>query len=250
MPFGLPGLSAAEHRVLTRWLEQGAPYEGPAAPTPLATQRVAQWERFFNGDSLKERLFSRYAYEHLFLAHLYFDDDPERQYFRLVRSATPPGQPLRLIATRRPVDDPGVERVYYRLVPERETIVAKTHMPYALGAAADGALARAVPRRARTRWSACPATARTRPPIRSPTFAALPVARALPLHARRGRVHDHGLHQGAGVSRPDGAQRHRRPLLGRLPRALAAAPTRRSRRCWRATSTCCACRPAAATPRS
>jgi hypothetical protein len=33
--------------VLTRWLEQGAPYEGPAAPTSLATQRVAQWERFF-----------------------------------------------------------------------------------------------------------------------------------------------------------------------------------------------------------
>ena len=79
MPFGLPGLSAAEHRVLTQWLEQGAPYEGPAAPTPLATQRIAQWERFFNGDSLKERLFSRYAYEHLFLAHLYFDDDPERR---------------------------------------------------------------------------------------------------------------------------------------------------------------------------
>ena len=133
MPFGLPGLSASEHRVLTRWLEQGAPYEGPAAPTPLATQRVAQWERFFNGDSLKERLFSRYAYEHLFLAHLHFDDDPERQYFRLVRSATPPGQPPRLIASPRPVDDPGVSRVYYRLVPERETIVAKTHMPYALG---------------------------------------------------------------------------------------------------------------------
>ena len=134
MPFGLPGLNAAEHGVLTRWLEQGAPYEGPAAPSPLATQRVAQWERFFNGDSLKERLFSRYAYEHLFLAHLYFDDDPQRQYFKLVRSATPPGQPLKLIASRRPVDDPGVERAYYRLVPERESIVAKTHMPYALGA--------------------------------------------------------------------------------------------------------------------
>jgi hypothetical protein len=92
------------------------------------------WERFFNGDSLKERLFSRYAYEHLFLAHLYFDDDPQRQYFKMVRSATPPGQPVQLIASRRPVDDPGVERVYYRLLPERETIVAKTHMPYALGA--------------------------------------------------------------------------------------------------------------------
>ena len=39
------------------------------------------------------------------------------------------------IATRRAYDDPGVARVYYRLVPERETIVAKTHMPYALGGA-------------------------------------------------------------------------------------------------------------------
>ena len=134
MPFGLPGLSPSELGVLTRWIERGAPYEGPPPITPLALQRIAMWERFFNGDSLKERLFSRYAYEHLFLAHLYFDDDPERRYFKLVRSATPPGQPVQLIASRRPVDDPGVERVYYRIVPERETIVAKTHMPYALGA--------------------------------------------------------------------------------------------------------------------
>ncbi len=134
MPFGLPGLSAAEHGTLTQWLEKGAPYEGPPAPSGLAMQRVAQWEWFLNGDSLKERLFSRYAYEHLFLAHLYFDDDPQRQYFKLVRSTTPPGQPLQLVASRRPVDDPGVDRVYYRLVPEREAIVAKTHMPYVLSA--------------------------------------------------------------------------------------------------------------------
>ncbi|MEJ8814445.1 fatty acid cis/trans isomerase [Variovorax ureilyticus] len=134
MPFGLPGLTRAEHDSLTRWLEQGAPAE-PVAPLPaLAQQRIAQWERFFNGDSLKEQLFARYAYEHLFLAHLYFDDDKARQYFKLVRSGTPSGQPVREIATRRPVDDPGVPRVYYRLVPERETIVAKTHMPYRLDA--------------------------------------------------------------------------------------------------------------------
>lgn len=135
MPFGLPGLSPGEQDVLKRWIERGAPYEGPPPLAPLALQRVAMWERFFNGDTLKERLFSRYAYEHLFLAHLYFDDDPQRQFFKMVRSATPPGQPVQLIASRRPVDDPGVERVYYRVVPERETIVAKTHMPYALGAA-------------------------------------------------------------------------------------------------------------------
>ena len=134
MPFGLPGLAADEYRSLTRWLELGAPASPARAPTPLALQRVAQWELFFNGDAPKQQLFSRYAYEHLFLAHLYFDDDADRQYFKLVRSATPPGQPVQLVRSRRPVDDPGVARVYYRLVPERETIVAKTHMPYALGA--------------------------------------------------------------------------------------------------------------------
>src|SRR5262249_50754986 len=34
--------------------------------------------------------------------------------------------------TRRPYDDPGVARVYYRLRPVHETLVAKTHMPYRL----------------------------------------------------------------------------------------------------------------------
>jgi hypothetical protein len=71
-------------------------------------------------------------YEHLFLAHLYFEAGSQPVFFQLVRSATPPGEPLQRIATRRPFDDPGVERVYYRLIPEPETIVAKTHMPYRL----------------------------------------------------------------------------------------------------------------------
>ena len=77
MPFGLPGLSRDELGMLTRWIERGAPYEGRRrCRRRWRLQRIALWERFFNGDSPKERLFSRYAYEHLFLAHLYFDDDP------------------------------------------------------------------------------------------------------------------------------------------------------------------------------
>jgi len=133
MPYGLPALSEKEHATLARWLEQGAPYEGPTPLPPAVQQNVRNWEQFLNGDSLKEQLTSRYLYEHLFLAHLHFDSDPRHHYFRLVRSGTPPGQPVRELATRRPYDDPGVSRVYYRLVPERETLVAKTHMPYALG---------------------------------------------------------------------------------------------------------------------
>lgn len=133
MPFGLPGLSDGEMATLRRWLELGAPFEGlPAIPAAVERQ-VADWEAFFNGDSLKQRLVSRYLYEHLFLAHLHFDDDPAHHYFRMVRSRTPPGQPIELIASRRPYDDPGVERVYYRLDRERETIVDKTHLPYVLG---------------------------------------------------------------------------------------------------------------------
>ena len=133
MPYGLPALSEKERATLARWLEQGAPYEGPAPLPPAVQQNVREWEQFLNGDSFKEQLTSRYLYEHLFLAHLHFDADPQHHYFRLVRSGTPPGQPVRELATRRPYDDPGVSRVYYRLVPERETLVAKTHMPYALG---------------------------------------------------------------------------------------------------------------------
>jgi Fatty acid cis/trans isomerase (CTI) len=135
MPYGLPGLSPREHQQLSHWIAQGAPYEGPT-PLPAAVLReAARWEQFFNGESLKEQLFARYAYEHLFLAHLHFGDATQRHYFKLVRSSTPPGQATKLITSSRPVDAPGVARVYYRLEPEREAIVAKTHMPYRLDAA-------------------------------------------------------------------------------------------------------------------
>jgi hypothetical protein len=133
MPFGLPGLSDAEFATLRNWLQQGAPLEA-LPPLPAAVERqVAEWERFFNGGSRKERLVSRYIYEHLFLAHLYFDSDPQHHFFRLVRSRTPPGQAIEPIASRRPYDDPGGEDFHYRLERERESIVDKTHMPYALG---------------------------------------------------------------------------------------------------------------------
>ncbi|MGD2112882.1 MAG: fatty acid cis/trans isomerase [Gammaproteobacteria bacterium] len=133
MPYGLPALNAAERAMLVNWLEQGAPFEGYAPLPPAVAEQVRDWEAFLNGASLKEQLASRYLYEHLFLAHLHFDSDPDNHYFRLIRSATPPGEPVEALATRRPYDDPGVSRVYYRLEPERETPVAKTHMPYALG---------------------------------------------------------------------------------------------------------------------
>ena len=76
---------------------------------------------------------ARYLYEHLFLAHLKFGT-PTHEYYELVRSKTAPGEPIDLIATVRPYDDPGVERVYYRFRKIYSTIVHKTHMVFELDA--------------------------------------------------------------------------------------------------------------------
>lgn len=140
MPYGLPPLSSKEQQTLLSWLEAGAPVE---TQRPIAQAQLAlatQWEDFLNGDSLKSQLMSRYIYEHWFLAHLYFDglhfdNQDKREFFELVRSKTPPGQPIQLIATRRPFDDPHVPRVYYRLRPVQGTLLEKTHDPYPLNAA-------------------------------------------------------------------------------------------------------------------
>ena len=134
MPFGMPPLAKTEHQTLARWLEAGAPYT-PAEPLPdAALAQVADWERFLNGDSLREQLVARYIYEHWYIGHLHFEAAPGR-YFQLVRSRTPPGKAIDVVATRRPYDDPGVARVYYRLRYSEATQVAKTFMPLQLDAA-------------------------------------------------------------------------------------------------------------------
>lgn len=133
MPYGLPGLNSDEQSILLGWIAQGAPYQPRNRVTPELQAQIDIWERFFNGDSLKSRLTARYLYEHLFLAHLYFGgQDGAPVYFELVRSSTPPGQAPERIATRVPIADPHVDRVYYRLLPVRETITIKNHLPYRL----------------------------------------------------------------------------------------------------------------------
>lgn len=135
MPYGLPPLTEQESGTLMRWLEKGAPASPELPLSQALTVQVEKLERFLNGSSDKERLMARYLYEHWFLGHLYFESVDKARFFELVRSVTPPGEPIRLIATRRPYDDPGVSRVYYRLRPLTATVVAKTHMPYALSEA-------------------------------------------------------------------------------------------------------------------
>ncbi|WP_115719265.1 fatty acid cis/trans isomerase [Gallaecimonas mangrovi] len=136
MPYAMPGLTKREHNTLMAWVKDGAKMAPHPALDANTLGEIERWEAFLNGDSLKARLVDRYIFEHLFVSHLYFADTTVKgkapRFFNLVRSSTPPGQPVNVIATRRPFDDPGVSRVYYRFEAVRSTIVDKTHMPYKL----------------------------------------------------------------------------------------------------------------------
>ena len=134
MPFAVTGLSEVDYQTLQRWLEQGAPVDRQALEASKAeAAQVEAWERFLNAPGARESLVSRWLYEHLFLAHLYFNGGAPGHFFQLLRSRTPSGQPVDPIATRRPNDDPG-SSFYYRLTPVQGVIVHKTHMTYPLSA--------------------------------------------------------------------------------------------------------------------
>jgi hypothetical protein len=134
MPFGLPALEQSEYDTLASWLQQGA--RGPS-PEELAARKrpakanateIAKWEDFLNRSDAKHAMTARYLYEHFFLAHLAFPEGDPSEFFEVVRSTTPPGRPIEVIATVRPYDAPGVERFFYRLRKIHSTIVHKTHM--------------------------------------------------------------------------------------------------------------------------
>ncbi|PTS84308.1 peptidylprolyl isomerase [Pseudomonas sp. HMWF032] len=135
MPFAVTGLSEADYQTLQRWLAEGAPVDQQTLQASAAeAQQIANWDAFMNAPGARESLVSRWLYEHLFLAHLYFTDGEPGHFFQMVRSRTPSGQPVDIIATRRPNDDPGTE-FYYRLIPVQGVIVHKTHITYGLSAA-------------------------------------------------------------------------------------------------------------------
>ncbi|WP_375058028.1 fatty acid cis/trans isomerase [Zobellella sp. DQSA1] len=132
MPFAVAGLDEGEYQTLIDWLAQGATV--PEQQLPLSDhqrQEVRQWEHWLNRGGNRHRLVARYLYEHWFLAHLYFGDDRAEVFFELVRSRTPPGEPIDIIATVRPTD--GIDGpFYYRLRPRLESRVHKTHIVYPL----------------------------------------------------------------------------------------------------------------------
>ncbi len=135
MPFGFPPLTENEFKIIAGWLAQGA--QGPddaqqakllAIPEPDQA-KIDQWESFFNNQDAKYAMTARYLYEHLFLAHITFDT-PDNAFYELVRSRTPPGEKIDIIATDLPYDDPKTKKVYYRLRKIHSTIVHKTHMVF------------------------------------------------------------------------------------------------------------------------
>ena len=135
MPYGLPAIAHSEFKQLENWLKYGAKMAQIAPPLDAELNQVQRWEAFLNQSGLKSQLAARYIFEHWYLAHIYFPDHNKSNtpnFFKLVRSKTPPGEPIDLVSTRRPYDDPKVERVYYRLMHQRSSILAKTHMPLAL----------------------------------------------------------------------------------------------------------------------
>ena len=132
MPYGMPNLSDNEYQTLVAWIAGGATPPQPAQPSPAVVPHIQRWEAFLNEQSAKQQLVSRYLYEHLFLGHLYFEGVADREFYRLVRSATPPGEPIREIATVRPFDNPEVDKFWYRLRLYDAAIVAKSHVIYSL----------------------------------------------------------------------------------------------------------------------
>ena len=143
MPYALPALDKTEHQLLSTWIENGAIMPQAQAISAADQAIINTWESWLNKADNKQQLISRYLFEHLYLANLFFEQD-SGNYFKLVRSSTPPGETAVVINTRRPFDSPFntdggnqnsgkdeySQRVYYRLLKNNDTIIAKRHMPY------------------------------------------------------------------------------------------------------------------------
>ena len=138
MPFGFPPLKNEEFNTIVGWLSQGAKGPSPEQQAVLEAipakdqMMVEKWETFLNQTDPKHRMTARYLYEHLFLSHITFKTG-SKDFYELVRSRTPAGEDIDIIATVRPYDDPGSEHFYYRFRKIYSTIVYKTHMVFPMG---------------------------------------------------------------------------------------------------------------------
>ena len=131
MPYGFPALEKKEYNLLMTWLKQGYKDDTPKNIIPKKEQiQITKFEKFLNNPEIKHKVSARYIYEHLFLAHISFDEKSEN-FYELVRSKTPSKKDVQIIATKFPYDK--IEgKFFYRFRKIESTIVHKTHMVYSL----------------------------------------------------------------------------------------------------------------------
>ena len=131
MPYGFPALEKNEYNLLMTWLKQGAIDDTKKdISSDFEKNQIIKFENFLNKKEIKHKVSARYIYEHLFLAHISFEDE-SGNFFELIRSSTPMGEKPQIIATRFPYDK--IEgNFYYRFQKIESTIVHKTHMVYKL----------------------------------------------------------------------------------------------------------------------
>lgn len=131
MPYGFPALKKEEYNLLMTWLKQGAIDDTKKDEiNNFEREQIKKFEEFLNNKNIKHQVTSRYIYEHLFLAHISFDEK-SGNFFELIRSTTPSNEEPKIIATRFPYDKVE-EPFYYRFRKIESTIVHKTHMVYKL----------------------------------------------------------------------------------------------------------------------
>ena len=138
MPYGLPALQPDQLNKLNSWLSSGA--VGPSwesiqnkkMPSGNLLPQIREWESFLNNATLENKLVSRYLYEHLFLADLYFTNRPF-EYYKLIRSRTKCEAKLTPVSTRRPYGDPRGE-FYYCFEKTNHMLANQVHIPYPLSA--------------------------------------------------------------------------------------------------------------------
>jgi len=139
MPYYMAPMNQDEYEMIASWAANGSPTPSAdllkAKAVPRAPRIIQYWEDFFNTNTWKAKWTSRYLYEHLFTAHLYFDDSPG-EFYELVRSSTAAPDDIVEIATERPfeMDEKYVNKFYYRLRKVQQTIVHKQHFVYRLNA--------------------------------------------------------------------------------------------------------------------
>ena len=126
MPYGFPELEEEEYTLLLKWLKNKAPDDTKKILTK-EPKDLKLFEEFLNNQDIKYQVTARYLYEHLFLAHIKFDDSSD--FYQLIRSLDKEGK--KPVTTRLPYGKVN-EKFYYRFKKIESTIVHKTHMVYRL----------------------------------------------------------------------------------------------------------------------